>query len=85
MDGETARALIAALMWQAGTADQRLKKPVTGWLVDADRLLLASYDIGAPLAPDATLTLRPDAYSAQRLKEWLTTQPLEIQALFRAG
>lgn len=84
MDGEQVRALLAAVMWQAGTADERKKKTAEQMLPAADSLLLASYSMGPPLGEERLLNLAPDAFSAQRLADWLSQQDPSVAAMFRA-
>lgn len=55
MDGETARALIATIMWTGLTVDQKTRLRATDLLPNADRVLVASIAMGSPYtlpAPD---------------------------------
>ena len=83
MDGESVRALVAAVMWAAGTATER-KKPVRDFLTVADDLLKRSQQMGSPYTSESADVLMLDntPFAAVRFREWLARQSAEVRALY---
>lgn len=85
MDGESVRALAAAVMWAAGTSTERAKKPVRDFLPVADDLLKRSVSMGSPYASDSAdvILVDPTPFSVIRFTEWLARQTDDVRALYR--
>ena len=77
------RALVAAVMWAAGTATER-KKPVRDFLTVADDLLKRSQQMGSPYTSESADVLMLDntAFAAVRFREWLQRQTPDVQSLY---
>ena len=80
MDGETVRAVVAAILWSAGTSTER-KKPVREFLGVADDLLKRSLSMGSPYASDSAdvVLVDPTPFTHVRLQEWLSRQSPDVQ------
>jgi hypothetical protein len=85
MDGESVRALAAAVMWAGGTSTERAKKPVRDFLPVADDLLKRSYQLGSPVASESVdvVLIDPLPFAAVRFREWLSRQPEDVRSLYR--